>query len=40
VPEPTWQEILLSQGLLLAGAATRFAVAWLAARTARLENEE
>jgi hypothetical protein len=39
VPDQSWQQALLTQGLLLAGALARYAVAWLASRTRKLEDE-
>lgn len=38
MPEPSWQEVLLSQGLLLFGATVRFALTWIAIKTERLDG--
>lgn len=39
MPDQNWQEVLLTQGLLLLGAAARYGVAWLASRTRKLEQD-
>lgn len=39
MPDQTWEEALLTQGLLLIGAVARYAVAWLTARARRIEDQ-
>lgn len=38
MPDQSWQQALLTQGLLLFGAVARYAVAWLGSRARRLEQ--